>query len=43
MGTHCRILALENPMDRGVWRAGSPWCHKESGTTERLISFVLFL
>ena len=25
---------LENPMDRGAWRAYSPWGHKESDTTE---------
>ena len=27
---------LENSMDRGAWRAASPWGHKESDTTERL-------
>ena len=26
---------LENSMDRGAWRAYSPWSHKESDTTER--------
>ena len=25
---------LENPMDRGTWRGYSPWCCKESDTTE---------
>ena len=28
---------LEKPMDRGAWRANSPWGHKESDMTERLI------
>ena len=27
---------LENPMDRGAWKANSPWGHKESDMTERL-------
>ena len=25
MATHSRILALENPMDRGAWRGYDPW------------------
>ena len=27
---------LENSMDRGTWRANSPWGCKESDTTEQL-------
>ena len=27
---------LENPMDRGAWRATVPWGYKESNMTERL-------
>ena len=34
--THARILAWRIPMDRGAWRAKSPWGHKESDTTEWL-------
>ena len=34
--THSRILAWRVPMDRGAWRAKSPWGHKESDATERL-------
>ena len=33
---------LENPMDRGAWRA-SPWGCKESDTTERAHMLVLYL
>ena len=32
MATHSGILFLENPMDRGAWRA--TWGGKESDTTE---------
>ena len=31
---------LENPMDRGAWRAPLSMGHKESGTTERLSTFI---
>ena len=31
-----QYFCLENSMDRGVWRANSPWCYKESDTTEWL-------
>ena len=27
---------LANPMDRGAWKACSPWCSYESDTTEQL-------
>ena len=30
MATHSRILGLENPMDRGVWQAYSPWGCKDA-------------
>ena len=33
-GNPLQYSCLENPMDRGAWRA--PWGHKESDTTERL-------
>ena len=35
MATHSRLLAWDNPMDRGVWQGYSPWGRKESDTTER--------
>ena len=34
-GNLLQCSCLENPMDRGAWRA-SPWGRKESNTTERL-------
>ena len=39
--TYSNILALENPMNRGAWRAteepgGLQWGQKESDTTEKL-------
>ena len=34
MATHSSILAWRILMDRGAWRATSPWGHKESDTTE---------
>ena len=33
-GNPLQYFCLENSMDRGVWRANSPWCYKESDTTE---------
>ena len=36
MATHSSILAWRIPMDRGAWRAYSPWGHKESYRTEWL-------
>ena len=33
-GTSFQYSCLENPMDRGAWRAISPWGHKESDMTE---------
>ena len=36
MTTHSRILAWENPMDRGVWQAAVHGVAKELDTTERL-------
>ena len=38
MATHYSIIAWNIPMDRGAWREGySPWSHKESDTTKRLL------
>jgi len=36
-GNPFQYSCLEKPMDRGAWRANSPWGHKESDMTERLI------
>ena len=36
MVTHSSVLAWENPMDRGAWRATVHGVTKESDTTERL-------
>ena len=34
-GNPVQYSCLENPMDRGAWRATySAWSHEESGTTE---------
>ena len=33
-GTPLQYSCLENSMDRGPWRATSPWDHKEVDTTE---------
>ena len=33
-GNPVQYSCLENPMDRGAWWAYSPWCLKESDTTE---------
>ena len=33
-GTPLQYSCLENPMDRGAWRASALWGHKESDTTE---------
>ena len=33
-GNPLQYSCLENPMDRGAWRAMGPWGHKESDTTE---------
>ena len=36
-GNLLQSSCLENPIDRGAWRATvSPWGHKESDTTEQL-------
>ena len=35
-GNPLQYSCLENPMDRGAWRAYSPWGVKESDTTEQL-------
>ena len=36
-GNLLKYSCLENPMDRGAWRATySPWGRKESDTTEKL-------
>ena len=36
-GSPLQYSCLENPMDRGAWRAiYSPWGRKESDTTEQL-------
>ena len=37
-GTPFQYSCLENPMDGGTWLGYSPWCRKESDTTERLHS-----
>ena len=34
-GNPPQYSCLENPIDRGAWRA-SPWGHRESDTTERV-------
>ena len=33
-GNPLQCSSLENAMDRGVWRANSPWGHKELDMTE---------
>ena len=35
-GNPLQYSCLENPMDRGISRANSPWGRRESDTTERL-------
>ena len=40
MATRSRILAWRIPMDRGAWRAYSPWGRKELDTTEQLSTFT---
>ena len=35
-GNPFQYSCLENAMDRGAWRAASPWGHKELSTAERL-------
>ena len=35
-GNPLQYTCLGNAMDRGAWRATSPWGHKESDTTEQL-------
>ena len=35
-GNPLQYSGLEKPMDRGALAGCSPWCHKESDTTERL-------
>ena len=37
-GNPLQYSCLENPMDRGAWRGYSPWGHKESDTTEMILS-----
>ena len=34
-GNPFQYSCLENAMDRGAWRAASPWGHKELSTAER--------
>ena len=42
-GNLLQCSCLENPIDRGVWRATvSPWGHKESDTTEQRILSLSF-
>ena len=36
MASHSSILAMENSMDKGAWRATVHGGHKESDTTEEL-------
>ena len=36
MATNSRVLAWENSMDRGAWRATVPQSNKESDRTEQL-------
>ena len=33
-GSPLQYSCLENPLDRGAWRAYSPWGHTELDTTE---------
>ena len=40
MATHSNIPAWKIIMDRGAWRAISPWGHKEWDTAERLTRYV---
>ena len=41
-GNLLQYSCLENPMDRGTWRATySPWGHKELDTTEQLSTQVI--
>ena len=35
-GNPLQYSCLEDPVDRGAWEANSPWCCKESDTTEQL-------
>ena len=35
-GNPLQYSCLKNPVDRGTWLGYSPWCRKESDTTERL-------
>ena len=41
MATHSSILAGKHSVDRGAWRALSPWGHKELDMTEQLNSTEL--
>ena len=36
-GNTLQYSCSENSMDRGAWRAHSPWTHKESDTTKQLM------
>jgi len=40
MATHCSILALGNPMDRGAWWATAHGVAKESGVTSQLFDCI---
>ena len=42
MATHSSILAWRMPMDRGAWWAAVHGVTKESDTTERLSTNLLF-
>ena len=42
-GNPLQYSCLENSMDRGAWRANSPWGCKESDTTEQLTSSLSFI
>ena len=39
-GSPLQYSCLENSMDRGAWAGYSPWGHKESYMTERLLHFT---
>ena len=41
-GYPLQFSCLENPTDRGVWRAHSPWGHKEWDMTKRLTLSFFF-
>ena len=39
-GNPLQYSCLKNPVDRGTWLGYSPWCRKESDTSERLHSLM---